>query len=124
MKSLALGIVGALGAVVIFVGLCLTMIGIPVAVVAGFLAVVLVFAGTTSALTVAGAAASGHKSKNVYVHLAVGCAMFFAAGLVPWVGHLAQLAVVLAGIGAVVATRAAGYALKWKRGGPYRDPAP
>ena len=123
MKSLALGVVGSFAATVVLLGLCLTVIGIPVAFVAGLLAIVLLFAGTTSALTVAGAAATGHRSKNVYVHLAAGCAMFFVLVLLPWVGHMVQLAVVVAGIGAVVATRAAGYALRWKRGGaPYRDP--
>jgi hypothetical protein len=123
MKSIALGVVGLVGSLVVLVGLCITVIGIPVAAVALFLGIVALLAGMTSALTVAGAAAAGHRSKNVYVHLAVGCAMFFVAGLLPWIGGLVQLCVVLAGIGAAVATRVAGYVPRSKKSLPYREPA-
>jgi len=123
MKSLALGLVGLLGAFIVLVGLCITVIGIPVAFIGAVLGVVVLFAGITSALTVAGAAAAGHRSKNVYVHLAVGCALFFVAGLLPWIGGLLQLAVVLIGIGAAVATRVAGYVPRFRKSLPYREPA-
>jgi hypothetical protein len=49
-----------------------------------------------------------HKTENTYVHLAVGCGLYFLAGLLPWVGKWAAPLVFLAGVGAVVATRVAG----------------
>ena len=55
-----------------------------------------------------GAAAFGHKSKNPYVHLLVGCAAFLVIGLIPYVGGLATFALVMVAIGSLVSTRLAG----------------
>lgn len=126
MRSAAMGLVGILGAALLLVVAALTIIGIPVAFVGALGLVVALFAGITSALTVLGAAVARHKTENPYIHLAAGCVLFLLAGLLPVVGGLLQLGVVLAGIGAIVTTRAGGLLDKRlggssdKSGAPYR----
>jgi hypothetical protein len=108
MRSIALGFVGSLASVVIFVALCVTIIGIPIAVVALLVAIFAVLGAMTAVLGVTGEALLRHKTENPYVHLALGCALFVAVSWIPWVGSLVGGALVLAGIGVLVATRCAG----------------
>lgn len=112
MRSAAVGLVGILGICLAIAVAAITVIGIPVAVVGALAFVVAIFAGLTSALTVLGAAVSQHKTPNAYVHLAIGCAIYLFAGLIPVVGGLFQAGIVFAGIGSVVATRAGGLLVK------------
>jgi len=112
MRSIALGVVGLIGGIAALVIIALTVVGIPFAFIGAIAAVVLAFAGTTSAAIVVGAMIAGHKSQNVYVHLAVGCGLFMLAGLLPWVGGWVQAAIVFAGIGGMVATKAMGFLAK------------
>jgi hypothetical protein len=129
MRSIALGLLGAVGSVVVLVALCITVIGIPVAMVAALVGTFGVLGGMCAVLSVAGEALLRHKTENPYVHLAVGCGLFVALSAIPWLGHLVVIAVILAGVGVLVATRGAGYFLK-KNGngnGPstaYRTQAP
>lgn len=109
MRSIALGLVGVIGSIIALILVALTIIGIPFAAIGGVTAVALAFAGTASAAVVVGAMVAGHKSQNVYVHLAAGCALFMVAGFIPWIGGWVQAAMVLAGIGGMVATRAMGF---------------
>lgn len=109
MKSFALGIVGGLGAIALFAALCVTVIGIPFAVIGALLAVVAVFAGACAVLETAGAAALGHRTKNPYVHLAGGCLAYLLLGAIPYIGAALQVAVFLIGMGALVSTRLAGF---------------
>ncbi|MDI1451578.1 polymer-forming cytoskeletal protein [Polyangium sp. 6x1] len=108
MRSFALGIVGSLGAVALLVALCITVVGIPVAVVGLLAGVFGVFAAMCAVLEVVGRALIGHKTKNEYAHLALGCALFVLTGLLPVIGGIVQAVVVLVAIGSLVATRAAG----------------
>ncbi len=121
-RSFALGVVGSLAAVVLLIALCVTVIGIPIALAAALLAVLLVYAGMCSVLAAIGGALVNHRSSSPYAHLAVGCALFFLVGLIPYVGGFATALVALAGIGALIATRLAGLVPKRSnRGmGPYR----
>jgi hypothetical protein len=124
MRTFALGIVGSLVACLAFVVLCVTIIGIPIAIVALLLGVLGTYAGICATLTTVGAAVFHHKSKSPYVHLAVGCALFLVASWLPWIGGFVTAGVVLFGIGALVATRGAGYFPKKNRNhGPYRTAA-
>ncbi|MBI3204996.1 MAG: hypothetical protein HYZ29_25895 [Myxococcales bacterium] len=124
MRTLALGLVGSLVAAIAVIALCVTVVGIPIAIVALLLGVLGTYAGICAALTTLGAAVFHHKSQNPYVHLAVGCALFLVASWLPWVGGLVTAAVVLFGIGALVATRGAGvFPRKVKNDGPYRTAA-
>jgi hypothetical protein len=125
MRSFALGVVGLLSGIVLIIVLCVTVIGIPVAIVGALLAVFAGYAGVIAVLTTVGEALFRHKTQNTYVHLAVGCALFLVASALPWIGGLVTFGVILTGIGVVVATRAAGLVPR-KNGvaaGPYRTPA-
>jgi hypothetical protein len=125
-RTFALGIVGALGAVAATVALCVTVVGIPVAIIGILAGVFLVYGSITAVLTTAGQAMFGHKTKNPYAHLAIGCLAFFIGGSLPFIGHLVVAAVVLTAIGALVATRAGGLATPTGSLGspaPYRSPS-
>jgi hypothetical protein len=107
MRSFAMGIVGALGASLALVAMCITIVGIPFAILAAIFAVFAVYASMAAVLTTIGAAVAGHKSKNPYVHLLVGCVGLLLVGAVPYVGGLVTAAVTLVAIGALVSTRLA-----------------
>jgi hypothetical protein len=108
MRSFALGIVGSIVATVAICALCITIVGIPLAIVGILAAVVAVYGSITAVLTTAGQALLAHKTTNPYMHLALGCVLFFIAASIPHVGGLVIAAVVFTSIGALVATRAAG----------------
>jgi hypothetical protein len=116
MQTFALGVVGCIAAVGIFVALCVTIIGIPVALFGLVVFVLAAYVGVSAVLTTAGEALLRHRTESPYAHLALGCALFFLVGLLPWVGKWATVIVVLVGIGVIVATRAAGL-VKTGRGG-------
>jgi hypothetical protein len=128
MRSFAMGVVGVLASVVVFVAMCVTIVGIPFALIGLLLAFVATWAGVCSVLETVGAALLGHRTKNAYVHLAVGCALFLILGAIPYVGGFITAAVVLVSIGSLVSTRAAGL-IPTKRNGtqvnggavPYRS---
>jgi hypothetical protein len=125
MRSIALGLLGAFMSIFVFVALCVTVIGIPVAIVALMVAAFAGLGGMCAVLSVVGEGLLRHRTQNPYVHLAVGCAIFVALAWIPWVGGFVVAAVVLAGIGVLVATRLAGMLVKRNGGaaGPYRTPA-
>lgn len=108
MKSIAMGLVGGIGTIIALIVLAVTVIGIPFSAVGAVLFLFAIFAGTAAAATTAGAAIAGHRFRSPYGHLAVGCAIYLVAGLLPWIGGWLQMAMLLAGYGAIVSTRAAG----------------
>jgi len=126
MRSFALGIVGILGGAVTVAALCVTVVGIPVAVVFAILAVFAAYAGICAVLTTAGKALIGHKTDSPYLHLGFGCLLFLVSGAIPYVGGVVTFAVTMMGVGVVVATRAAGtWPSKGRivQAGPYRTAA-
>ena len=124
MRSFALGVVGVLGALAIAAALCVTLIGVPFAVIGLLLAVIAVVAGGCAVLETAGAGLFGHRTKNPYAHLAIGCFGLLSASAIPYIGGALCAAVALIGAGALVATRLAGLLRPKPRGegaaGPYR----
>ncbi len=108
MRSFALGVVGLGAAIVSVIVLCVTLIGIPIAVLGVIAALLFAYAGVAAVLTALGHALLNHRSTNRYVHLAAGCGLYFVASSLPWVGDYVTLTLALAGIGVVIATRAAG----------------
>jgi hypothetical protein len=108
MRSFALGVVGLIGAASTLILLCVTIIGIPFAVIGVLAAVVLGYAGVCAALTALGAMLVNHRSASPYVHLAAGCGLYLVASSVPWIGDYVTLTLALLGIGLIVGTRAAG----------------
>jgi hypothetical protein len=87
-----------------------TIIGIPVAIVALNVAGFALLGSMCAVLSVVGEGLLRHRTENPYVHLAVGCALYAALAALPWVGHIVVVATVLAAIGVLVATRGAGLA--------------
>ena len=112
MRSFATGIVGSLAALVGLVALCITVVGIPFAALALLIGVFSVYAAICAVLTTFGAAVAGHRTKNPYVHLLIGCLAFLVVGSIPFVGGLATLALTMIAIGTLVSTRLAGVALR------------
>ncbi len=126
MRSLALGIVGALTAALMALVLVVTVIGIPFAVAGTIVTVVVAYAGACVVLSTIGQALLRHRTKNRYVHLGLGCLLFLLFTAIPYVGIFVWLGVLLTGLGTVVATRGAGlFPVSTRRGdhGPYRTAA-
>lgn len=123
MRSIAVGLLGTFVSIVLLIALCVTVIGAPIALVVGIVGVFAVLGAMCAVLSVIGEGLLRHKTENPYVHLAVGCAIFVALSVIPWVGPFVCLALVLAGVGVLFGTRGAGYFVR-KNGGstPYRSP--
>jgi len=105
MRTFALGVVGSLAAAAVLLALCVTIIGIPIAMVAAIVAVLAAYGGICAVLQTAGEALLRHRTQNPYVHLAAGCALFLVASSLPWIGGYVTAVVALLGIGTIVATR-------------------
>jgi hypothetical protein len=108
MRSFALGVVGGIVGALAIGLIGVTIIGLPVAAVLLLGAIFGAYSGICAVLATVGKALIGHKTDNPHIHLLVGCALFLVSGAIPFVGSIVTLAVVLTGIGTVVATRAAG----------------
>lgn len=125
MRSFATGVVTLILSAVLLVALCVTLIGIPFAFIGVLVGFIAACAGLVAALETIGGALLGHKTKNPYVHLAFGCLLFMLVGALPFVGTFLTVALILAGIGSVAATRGAGLipTKNHPTGTPYRDAA-
>jgi len=126
MRSLAMGVVGALTAALSALVLVVTILGIPFALAGGILTIIAAYVGACVVLSTVGQALLRHKTENRYIHLALGCSLFFLFTAIPYVGTFVWLGVLLTGLGAVVATRAAGlFPANTTRAdhGPYRTAA-
>jgi hypothetical protein len=112
MRTFALGLigtlVGSLGALLMITVLCITIIGIPVALIGLLFAVLAVYGAIASTLTTFGAAVAGHRTQNPYVHLMIGCAAFLLVSSIPWIGGLVTFGVTMLAIGALITTRVGG----------------
>ncbi len=117
MRSLALGLLGVLAAVLASIVLFVTMVGIPFALAGITMTIIVAYIGACVVLSTVGQALLRHRTKNRYVHLAVGCALFLLFTAIPYVGSFVWAGVLLMGLGAVVATRGAGLV-------PGREPQP
>ncbi len=109
MRTFALGVVGLATTIVVLIALCVTLIGIPIALVAAVLAAFATYAGVAALLVMVGMALLRGRSDNAYVYLAIGCAVYLVASWLPWVGGIVSTVAVIFGIGAIVATRGAGF---------------
>jgi hypothetical protein len=96
-------VVGTLGGIGVFVALCVTILGIPVALVGLLLALLAAYAGVCAVLQTGGELLLRHRTTNPYIHLAAGCAIFLVLGALPWVGGWVQAVVMLIGLGTTVA---------------------
>ena len=123
MRTFAMGVLGLLGGGVAFLVLCVTVIGIPFAFLGAIAVTFAVFASMCAVLETVGRALTRHKTQNPYVHLAAGCALFFAVGALPVIGPIVTFVVALLATGLVVSTRAAGLVNRPLPGSPYRTAA-
>ncbi len=110
MRSFALGILGALGALFVAIGGSITLVGIPFVALGILLAVFATYVAIAAVLTTFGHAVLGHKTQNPYLHLLFGCAVFLILGAIPYVGGLVTFVVVMIAIGVLVSTRLGGLA--------------
>jgi magnesium-transporting ATPase (P-type) len=115
MRSLALGIVGTICFAALLLALTISVVGIPIAIVALLLVIMGAYAGVTSVLAVLGSALLGHRTRNPYTHLALGCLLFLLAKALPLLGTIVLFVVVLLGFGTIVATRGASLLAKRSR---------
>ncbi|MBX3202344.1 MAG: hypothetical protein KF894_29720 [Labilithrix sp.] len=122
MRSFALGLVGTLlgsiGLTIVLVILCVTLIGIPVALAGVLVLTLAVYGAVASVLTTFGAAVIGHRTQNPYLHLLLGCAALLVASFIPWIGGLVTFTVAMIAIGALLATRAGGLLERGRRAPP------
>lgn len=108
MRSFAMGVVGWLAALLAFIVLCVTVIGIPIALLGVLVLVFVSYAGICAVLQTLGGTLVQHRTKNPYTHLAVGCAVFLLVGAIPWLGGFFTFAVMTMGLGAAIASRKLG----------------
>lgn len=108
MRAFALGVVGLIAAIALVTALCVTIVGIPVAIVAVLAGAIATYVGVVAAVTTLGEGLLRHRTENPYVHLAFGCALLLVFGAIPYVGSIAETFVAFVGIGVMIATRAAG----------------
>jgi hypothetical protein len=85
-----------------------TIIGIPLALIAALLGVLGVYAGMCAAFTTLGAALLHARTPSPYAHLGLGCALYLFSSSLPVVGWFATAIAVLVGLGLLVETRGAG----------------
>lgn len=108
LRSLGLGVIVFLSALVLIVTLVFTLLGIPLAILSAVAGVVVTYVAFTALPLAVGGRLIGKRSTNPYVHLAVGCAVLFLLLCIPVVGALTSIAGVFMALGALFSTRAAG----------------
>jgi uncharacterized membrane protein HdeD (DUF308 family) len=101
--------VGLVGALLTIAALCITIVGIPVAILVVLSGALCIYAGICAVFTSLGAALLGHRNENPYVHLAVGCVLYCVLSSLPIIGTLVTLVAVLVATGVLISTRAAGF---------------
>lgn len=111
-RTFALGVVGFFVGVAVVAILCVTLVGIPFALLGAIVGLFAASAGVVAALAVLGNALAGHRTTNRYVHLALGCAIYLVLGNIPWLGDMVDFTVICFGIGSLVASRGAGFWVK------------
>jgi cytoskeletal protein CcmA (bactofilin family) len=108
-RSVLRGLGGLLAVVVLLIALCITIIGIPVALVLGLVTFALGYVALSGAASVLGGALPIQALKqNMIAQMAVGSLVLFVVSLVPVLGGLCVAVLCLMGLGAIVqAVRAA-----------------
>ena len=125
MRNFALGVLGFFGFIAGVIVLCVTVVGIPIALFGVLFGLVAMYAGIVATITLGGEVLLRKRTENPYAHLALGALLFVTLSAVPVVGSIVGLAVGALGIGTLVSTRLAGLVAKKKAAsvlgaGPYR----
>jgi hypothetical protein len=106
VRTLATGTLGMIVSAVIMLALCVSLIGIPIALVLAIAAPVVTAAALASVVPVVGAMLpTRHLEGRPVARLAAGAFALFVVTRIPVVGGLALALALLAGLGALVLTR-------------------
>ncbi len=106
LRTAGWGLLGYVGAAVTLVLLCVTIIGIPVALVGALALPVLTYLGLAAAATVIGAALPIAQLKGREIaQLGAGVLILFVASIVPFIGGIATAVAACLGFGALLRTR-------------------
>lgn len=108
LRALGLGLLGALGLLVTVATLAITLIGIPLAVVLFFGTLIVSYLGFCVLPLAVGRRLTGERSRNPYVHQAIGCTLLFAILSIPIVGGLLGFVGTLIALGGLIRTKGAG----------------
>jgi len=106
LRSVAAGVMGIVGTVVLTAILAITLIGIPAAIILAIVAFLGGYVGLVACASVIGAAlpTTALKEKPI-LQLGAGVGVLFIVSLVPGIGGLLTLLAIVVGYGAVVLTR-------------------
>lgn len=108
MRAFGVGLAAAVGGSFAVLALCVTIIGIPVAVLLVLAGVLGVYAGMCAVLLEIGALVLEERTPSPYAHLAVGCAVYLIFSALPIIGWMATCAAVVCGLGLLINTQIAG----------------
>lgn len=106
LRNLGVGIVAGIAAMVAVAISAVTVVGIPLAVVGSVVGALLLYVGVVAVLGLVGELLLRQRTKNEFVHLAVGAALFAIVTQVPVVGTWVGFATAAMGIGVLVTARA------------------
>lgn len=108
LRNLGIGALGLVGVVIVLLTLIVTLIGIPLAILAGVVAACLSYLGVCLVMYAAGTLLLRGEARNPYLQLALGCGAYFLLRLVPVAGSLAGFVAALLGVGGLISTRLGG----------------
>jgi cytoskeletal protein CcmA (bactofilin family) len=108
VRALGLGVAALIGGFFAMIVLCVTIIGIPVAIMLFLVGALGVYAGMCAVFLELGALVLEERTDSPYVHLALGCLMYLVFSTLPVIGWLATALAVVCGLGLLVSTRFAG----------------
>ena len=108
VRALGLGMAALIGGFFALIVLCVTIIGIPVAIMLFLVGALGVYAGMCAVFLELGALVLEERTDSPYVHLALGCFMYLIFSTLPVIGWLATALAVVCGVGLLVSTRFAG----------------
>lgn len=108
MRTFGLGLAALIGGFFGLVILCVTIVGIPVAILLVLVGALGVYAGMCAVFVELGALVLEERTPSPYAHLALGCLIYLIFSTLPVIGWIATSAAVVCGLGLLVTTRLAG----------------
>ncbi|HET8934051.1 MAG TPA: hypothetical protein VFN67_11450, partial [Polyangiales bacterium] len=108
MRAFGIGLATLIGGIFALILLCVTIIGIPVAILIVLVGALGVYAGMCAVFLELGALVLEDRTPSPYAHLALGCLMYLIFGALPVIGWIATAVAVVCGLGLLVSTRFAG----------------
>lgn len=107
-RVLGVGVIAFIGGLFALFVLCVTLIGIPIALMLFVVGALGVYAGMCAAFWELGALVLEERTDSQYLHLALGCFMYLIFSSLPVIGWVATTLAIVSGLGVLVSTRFAG----------------